>query len=184
MDKWLSQIYEGDEEAITQLVGKYTTPLRRFLLGMLKNEEDAKELVQETFLRFISHPQKFTDINQMRKYLFQIAHNIAITKLTSASARREELTDEFGNSYYYKYESATSMIIKEERKMEVWELLKKLPPQQRRVVILRNWEEMSFKEIAEVLSLSEGAVKAHYFFALKKLKEEIIKKGGKEVLNG
>lgn len=183
MDKWLSQIYEGNEEAITQLVGKYTTPLRRFLLGMLKNEEDAKELVQETFLRFISHPQKFVDISQMRNYLFQIAHNIAITKLTSASSRREELTDEFKDNYY-KDESATSMLLLEGKKREVFELLSKLPPQQRRVVILRNWEEMSFKEIAEVLSLSEGTVKAHYFFALKKLKEEIIAKRGKEVVNG
>ncbi|NMC00687.1 MAG: RNA polymerase, partial [Thermoanaerobaculaceae bacterium] len=44
MNKWLSEIYEGGEEALTALVNKYASPVRRFLVGMLKNEEDAKEL--------------------------------------------------------------------------------------------------------------------------------------------
>ncbi|MCX7830731.1 MAG: RNA polymerase sigma factor [Acidobacteria bacterium] len=182
MDKWLSGIYEGDEEALTKLINTYASSIRRFLLGMLKNEEDAKELAQETFLRFISHPQKFSDVNQMRNYLFQIAHNLAVTKATSAASKREELTDEFRE--YFRSESATSYIIAQERKKAVLDLLQKLPPQQRRVVILRNWEDMTFKEIANVLSLSEGAVKAHYFFALKKLKEEIERKGAQGVANG
>jgi len=182
MDKWISEIYEGDERALTELVNKYTSSLRRFLLGMLRNDEDAKELSQETFLRFISHPQKFKDENQMRNYLFQIAHNLAITKVTSAVSKREELTEEFRE--YYKNESATSNLLMQEKKKTVLDLLQNLPLQQRRVVILRNWEDMTFKEIAEVLSLSEGAVKAHYFFALKKLKEEISKdKRVKEVAN-
>lgn len=182
MDKWLLSIYERKEEALTDLVKEYTSPLRRFLLGMLRNEEDAKELTQETFLRFISHSRKFSDKNEMRNYLFQIAHNLAITKVTSAASRKEELTDEF--SEQAKNESATSLIMMEEKKRAVLDLLQKLPPQQRRVMILRNWEDMTFKEIANVLSLSEGAVKAHYFFALRKLREEIELKGMKEAVNG
>lgn len=181
MDKWLLDIYRGKEEALTELVEEYAFPLRRFLLGMVRNEEDAKELTQETFLRFIAHPQRFLDKTQMKKYLFQIAHNLAITKVTSAPSRKEELTDEFNERA--KNESATSLLLMEEKRRNVLELLQKLPPQQRRVVILRNWEDMTFKEIAQVLSISEGAVKAHYFFALRKLKEEIEKKGMKEAIN-
>lgn len=183
MDKWLTEIYEGGEEALTEFINKYALSVRRFLVGMLKNEEDAKELAQETFLRFISHPQRFKDESQMRNYLFQIAHNLAITKVTSAVSKKEELTDEFREKG--RDESATSLLLMKERKKAVLDILQKLPPQQRRVVILRNWEDMTFKEIAEALSLSEGAVKAHYFFALKKLKEEMTKdKLFKEVANG
>lgn len=183
MDKWISEIYEGNEKALTELVNKYASSIRRYLLGMLGNEEDAKELAQETFLRFILHPQRFRDESQMKNYLFQIAHNLAITKVTSASSKREELTDEIIE--YYKNESATSILLAKEKKNAVLGLLQKLPPQQRRVVILRNWEDMTFKEIGKTLSLSEGTVKAHYFFALKKIREEISKdKTITEVANG
>ncbi len=77
-------------------------------------------------------------------------------------------------------EGSTARLERLEREKEVKELLYALPPQQRKVVILKNWEDLTFREIGEVLGLAEGTVKAHYFFALRKMKKSIGEKGDKE----
>jgi RNA polymerase sigma-70 factor, ECF subfamily len=166
--KWLKRILEREEPALRELIELYAAPLRRFILGMVRNSQDSEDLTQEAFLRFINHPREFSDMDQLRNYLFQIGHNLAVTKLRSAPSRREQTVEEFPE-VRTEERSTKNLEQMEDRKL-VQELLYLLPPQQRRVVILRNWEELTFREIGEVLGLAEGTVKAHYFFALKKLK--------------
>jgi RNA polymerase sigma factor (sigma-70 family) len=177
--QWLRKISEREEDALRELIDLYAVPLRRFLQGMTRNPQDSEDLTQEAFLRFLSAPRSFTEVNQLRNYLFQIAHNLAITKLTSAPHRREEAVEELPE--VRTDEVSTRHLERLEEKKLVTELLYLLPPQQRKVVILRNWEELSFKEIAEILALAEGTVKAHYFFALKRLKNGLEDKRKKEL---
>lgn len=174
ISKWLNEVFERKEEPLSELIQYFSTPLRRFILTIVKNEEEAKELTQETFLKFLEKRHKFEDLRSLKSYLFQIAHNLTITNARKPSSRREENVEEMPEIVFE--ENISRVVIEDERKKFVYELLKILPEQQKKVVILRNWEELSFKEIAKILSLTEGAVKAHYFFALKKLKSEIVRR--------
>jgi RNA polymerase sigma-70 factor (ECF subfamily) len=176
--KWLQAVRDREEQALRELIDLYAAPLRRFIHGIVRNPHDSEDLAQEAFLRFLNHPQDFADLKQLRNYLFQIAHNLAITKVTSAPSRREENVEEFPE--VRMEEGSTARLERLEREKEVKELLYALPPQQRKVVILKNWEDLTFREIGEVLGLAEGTVKAHYFFALRKMKKSIGEKGDKE----
>ncbi len=181
ISKWLKGIFERKEEPLSELIKRYSPSIRRFILGIVKNDEDAKELTQETFLRFISHPQNFQEIDEMRNYLFQIAHNLSLTRITKASSRREQFYDELPERGVD--ENISKAIIKKEEREFVLNLLQLLPPQQRKVVILKIWEDLTFKDVAKIMSLSEGSVKAHYFFAMRKLREEVFKKEEKNGRN-
>jgi len=176
--KWLRGIRDREEQALRLLVERYAAPLRRFIQGMVRNPHDSEDLAQEAFLRFMAHPQEFTEVKQLRNYLFKIAHNLAVTKVTSAPSRREENVEEFPE--VRAEEGSTGNLVRLEEKEMVRELLYALPPQQRKVVVLKNWEEFTFREIGEVLGLAEGTVKAHYFFALRKMKQKMEEMSGKE----
>jgi len=167
--KWLRRIRAREEQALRELIELYAVPLRRFIQGMVRNPHDSEDLAQEAFLRFLNHPQDFTDVKQLRNYLFQIAHNLAITKVTSAPSRREENVEEFPE--VRTEEHSTRNLMRLEEREQVKELLYALPSQQRKVVVLKNWEDLTFREIADILGLAEGTVKAHYFFALRKMKK-------------
>ena len=180
--KWLQAVRGREEQALRELIALYAAPLRRFIHGIVRNPHDSEDLAQEAFLRFLNHPQDFSDLKQLRNYLFQIAHNLAITKVTSAPSRREENVEEMPE--VKTEESSTGRLVRLEQKEQVRELLHGLPPQQRKVVILKNWEELTFREIGETLGLAEGTVKAHYFFALRRMKKSLEEKGKEEIKRG
>lgn len=180
--KWLQAVRYREEEALRELIALYAAPLRRFIHGIVRNPHDSEDLAQEAFLRFLNHPQEFSDLKQLRNYLFQIAHNLAITKVTSAPSRREENMEEMPE--VKTEESSTGRLMRMEQKEQVRGLLHGLPPQQRKVVILKNWGDLTFREIGEILGLAEGTVKAHYFFALRRMKKSLEEKGQEEIERG
>lgn len=188
MEKNSKEILDGIKKkrdwAIEWLIKRYTNSIRRFLWVILKNEEDAREMTQETFLRFLKSEENFFSLEHIRNYLFQIAHNLAVTKVKSFTSRNEELTDEITSLKKNENEEVEEIVSTNETRNFIRNLIKRLPEKQKKVIILRLWEELTFKEIANILSISEGTAKAHYFFGLKNLKEEITKFKGDEIERG
>jgi len=171
-EEWLERLKKLDPEALGELVADYAAPLKRYLTGMLRNPADGEELTQETLLRFLKAVSSFRGESSVKTYLFRIAHNLALNHISSAASQRElhsgEIPDERSSSDSPQREAQTD----EEGRM-LLRAVGFLPPQQRSVVILRTWHDLSFKEIAQALSLAEGTVKAHYFFALKNLRKQL-----------
>ena len=171
-DRWLDDIKAKRQDALEAFVRAHTAPLVRYLAGMVRNRADAEELAQDTFLRFATSLDSFRGECSTRSFLFRIGHNLALNHLASAAVRREVLTGEMPNSLN-SGPSPHSDTVEGERNIRLRRALKTLPPQQRSVVILRTWLDMSFREVAEVLSLAEGTVKAHYFFGLRNLRKTL-----------
>jgi RNA polymerase sigma-70 factor, ECF subfamily len=166
---WVAQLKARDEGAVRELVRSYGGPLVRFLTGMLGSPADAEDLAQETFVRLVEHVGDFRGEASLKTYLFKIAHNLALNHLASAAHRYEVMPEEMPD----RPSSApgpTQLVSASEDAERVRALLPGLPPQQRAVVVLRVWQDLSFKEIASALSLAEGTAKAHYFFALRNLR--------------
>ncbi len=171
-DPWLDDIKAKRQDALEAFVRAHTAPLVRYLAGMVRNRADAEELAQETFLRFATSLDSFRGDCSTRSFLFRIGHNLALNHLASATVQREILTGEVPEGRN-PGRSPDSDTLEEERTIRLRRVLKTLPTQQRSVVILRTWLDLSFREIAEVLSLAEGTVKAHYFFGLRNLRKTL-----------
>ena len=169
---WVARLKARDEDAVRELVRSYGPALLRFLTGMVGNAADAEDLAQESFLRLVEHVADYRGEASLKTYLFRIAHNLALNQLSSAARRYEVYPGEMPEPTTAASGPAQELIASEDGE-RIRALLPGLPPQQRAVVILRVWQDLSFKEIASALSLAEGTAKAHYFFALRNLRRKM-----------
>ena len=170
---WHEKLRERDPEAVRKLWEELSGPLRRFLSGMLRHGADAEDLAQEAMVRFLAHAPEFRGEASVKTYLFQIAHNLALNHLTSAPTRREVFPGVLPEASTLPAESPAEAVVRGEEEARVRAAVALLPPQQRAVVLLRAWEDLSFREVGTALSLAEGTAKAHYFFALRNLRKHL-----------
>jgi RNA polymerase sigma-70 factor (ECF subfamily) len=171
--QWLEGLRKGDADAATRLWEEFSAPLRRFLSGILRHPADAEDLTQEALVRFLRHAGEYRGEASLKSYLFQIAHNLALNHLASAPSRRESYSGEIPDSPAVDVRGPVEAAQQAEEAARVREALALLPPQQRAVVLLRAWEDLSFREVAAALGLAEGTAKAHYFFALRNLRKHL-----------
>jgi RNA polymerase sigma-70 factor, ECF subfamily len=171
-EEWLERLRKRDQDAFKELVARFAGPIKRYLTGMLRNPADGEELAQETFLRFLGGLSSFRGDSSVKTYLFRIAHNLALNHIASAASQHE-----IPMGGMPPEQPAHESPHRRAQASEESELLLRavglLPPQQRSVVLLRTWHDLPFKEIAQALSLAEGTVKAHYFFALRNLRRHL-----------
>ena len=170
--EWVERLRAGEETAVRELIRSYGGPLVRFLGGMVGSAADAEDLAQEAFVRLVEHAAEFRGESSLKTYLFRIAHNLALNFLASAPRRYEVYPDEMPDRPSAE-PAAAQQVEASENAGRLRAALARLPPQQRAVVILRTWQDLSFREIASALALAEGTAKAHYFFALKNLRRQM-----------
>ncbi len=158
---------EGDEKAFAELLLRYEKKIYNLAYRMLQNQEDAADVLQETFLRAFRHLKKFKEKSSFYTWLYRIAINVSLRKL--AKKKRavekvpvEEITEIGGNGQDIPdYELRPETEMKKRKIVEtVRNALAELPAEWRSVVILRDMEGLSNKEVAEVLKISIPAVKS------------------------
>ena len=171
-DPWLRKLRSGERGAVEEFVRKHGEPLRRYLAVLLRSDADAEEIAQEAFLRLFGALASFRGDCTLKTYLYRIAHNLALNHLASAPRVHEVFPEELPDSPSEEPSPQASACDSEQGAL-LRKALAALPPQQRAVVALRTWQDLSFKEIAGVLSLAEGTAKAHYFFALRNLRKRL-----------
>jgi len=171
--RWQEQLRARDPEAVRKLWEEFSGPLRRFLAGMLRHPADAEDLAQEALVRFLAHVHEFRGEASVKSYLFQIAHNLALNHLATAATKREVFPGEVPDRVAEGAESPAEAAARQEDGERLRAAVALLPPQQRAVVLLRTWEDLSFREVGTALGLAEGTAKAHYFFALRNLRKHL-----------
>lgn len=157
---------EGEEAAFTEIVNLYSDKLFTLLVRMLRDRAEAEDALQETFLTMIEKIDSFKGSSQLYTWLYRIASNIALMKIRSRSGRVSVEIDE--NAVSSRVHSGKYLTIPEnpEEKMNKVELseildnaIKQLSPNFQQVFVLRDIEQMSGKETAEILGISEDNVK-------------------------
>lgn len=141
-------------------VNKFSDNIYRFLLKNVKSEDKAKDLVQDTFLK-LWLKVKDIDFEKAKSFLFTTAYRLMIDLI-----RREKKQGDFNDidePYHHEQYSDVSELLQE--------ALGKLPETQRSVVLLRDYEGYSYKEIGEITDLSEAQVKVYIYRARKSLKK-------------
>ena len=169
----IKSIQNGNALAFELLVERYQNSLFNFVFKMLRDYSAAEELVQEVFLKVYQALPRFEVIPNARpsSWIFKIAYNLSINEIK----RRRRLSEfkkkalEHGDEKTGQ-ESLESIRIKE-LENEVIFALKKLPERQRAALLLRVNEDLSYREISQVLNVSVSSVEALIFRARKYLKE-------------
>ncbi len=171
--KLIKEYLNGDEEALKSLVFLYTKPIYNFIYHICYEENEAKDITQETFIKVWKNLKKFNLNKEFKPWIFSIARNTTIDwirkrkpLLFSSLDDNEENTNSFEENIKDENILQEEILINEEEsrnKRDILnEALKNISVNQRTIILLKNNEEMTFEEIASVLGKPMNTVKSQY----------------------
>ncbi len=164
----------GQTDAFDTIVQRHRRAVYQLCYRFVPHHEDASDLSQEVFLRAFRALHRFRGQSALGTWLHRIGVNACLNRV-SAKVPRQETLDETDDRWLLASasESPVARVLHAERAVRMREFVSRLPGKQRATLILRVYQEMSHQEIAQVLGISVGAVKANVFHALKNLKRLI-----------
>jgi len=172
----------GDEAGYNYLVGRYHRQIIHFLFRMVRNEAIAEELAQEVFLRVYRSRESYRAEAKFSTWLYRIATNLAVNHARDTKYERTAQTLELDAP---DTESGTTpevadddpnveqRMLREERMAAIRAQVAALPERQRMAVLMHKYQEMDYRQIGEVLKLSESATKSLLFRAYQTLRERL-----------
>ena len=143
--------------------------LFRLALSITGNKQDAEDVVQDTMFHLWRKKEEWNSILDMEGYCFRSTRNIAIDKISLKENQQESIPDNFDVP---EQKSSVQDLLETEEEM-VWleSCIKQLPEKQKTIFQLREVEGFSYKQIAEILNISEEQVKVNLFRSRQKLKD-------------
>ena len=163
-----------DLEAFENRVLPAKNKLFRFALRYLGNEEDAKDIVQEVFIRVWNAREKMDGIQNWEAWCMRITKNLSLDRLRlmkGKSTQTLETSFDLHNNALSPHES-TEII---ESMKKISQMIAALPEKQRQVIHLRDVEGYSYQEISEILELDMNQVKVNLFRARNAVREKLTK---------
>ena len=171
----------GDAEAFGEIVRRWERRIFALAYGMLGREDDARDATQETFLAAFRNLRGFRGDAKVSSWLHRIAVNQCITRQRRARVRSESaLDDEVGEFSMPLQYSPASMAEGRQETLAVRRAVNSLPVELRQVVIMKEFEELTFREIADALDLPLSTVKSRLYTALKQLQMRLQKFGNEQ----
>jgi RNA polymerase sigma-70 factor (ECF subfamily) len=175
----LRAVLAGDPTAYRGLVEKYQNRVYGMVYGMLRNREDARDVTQDAFVKAYNNLGSFRLESSFYTWLYRIAMNLAIDLARKQKRRKtSSFEDEVGTrdetggiDEIHHQDNPRRALERKELYARIMEALDKLPDDQRQVVLLRELEGLSYKEIAEVMDIPEGTVMSRLFYARRKLQQ-------------
>jgi len=171
---------EGDQKAFETLLKKYRNLVYHVMIKMVRNPQEAEDLSQEAFIKAFNALASFNEEFAFSTWLMKIATNNCIDYLRKKKLRTYSIDEPI----QYKEEQVQvelpdhdptpeKQLLNEERRILINEAIQSLPPRYRHVIVLRHQEEKSYEDIAEILKLPLGTVKARIFRAREMLNKKI-----------
>jgi len=162
----------NDQRAFTSLVEKYQERAFWVAYNMLGDQEEARDVVQEAFVRVFRAIDRFDFNMSFYTWFYRIVSNLSIDRLRRLKRRHPLRLDDVGNGFPSGEDAPSARIEEDELKEEVRVLLDELPPQYKIVLTLRDLEGLSCKEIAAVTGASHPTVRWRLHTARKMFKEK------------
>ena len=184
-EQLVQAIRGGDNDSLGVLVTRWEQPLFRFVYRMMPRADDARDICQETFLRILKKSHRFRDGSRFSTWMYQIALN-----LCRDQARKSKRWGQLIASTPQLPERATghladdgsandpaSMVERRERSAALLRALDEIPAEQREVVVLKEFEGLKFREIAELLGCPESTVKSRMYYGLNGVRSALAGRG-------
>ncbi len=176
------RVAQGDEESFNFLVRKYHRAMIHFLFRMVRNQAVAEEMAQEVFLRVYRSRESYRAEAKFTTWLYRIATNLAVNHARDTKHERSAQTiyldspdPETGTMPDVADDepSAEQNLLRNERMAAIRTHVMALPERQRMAVLMHKYQGMDYREIGEVLKLSESATKSLLFRAYQTLRDKL-----------
>ncbi len=167
----------GDAEAFGELVRRWERRIFALTYGMLGREEDARDATQETFLAAFRNLRGFRGEAKVSSWLHRIAVNQCISRQRRSKVRSESaLGEEHETSFAMPFSYSPAHVAEgRQETAAVRRAINSLPVELRQVVVMKEFEELTFREIADALDLPLSTVKSRLYTALKQLQMRLQK---------
>ena len=176
------RVKAGDDAAFNYLVQKYRRPIIGFMYRMAHNAAAAEDLAQEVFLRVYRSRGSYEPSAKFSTWLYRIATNLGVNFARDTRHERpenvmnlDEPDTETGQApdLADKAPNVEEEILRRERLTAIRQKVEALPERQRMAVLMHKYQQMDYRQIAEVLKLSESATKSLLFRAYETLRQEL-----------
>jgi len=190
----VDRISSGDSTAFQEFVDRYKKKIYYIAYDITGDHDDAEDISQEVFIKVFRSLKTFRRNAKISSWLYQISVNASIDLLRKKSSKPERSMDDIeradiqenlpgsGTRAQNPERSAEDLIIQK----HISEALQKVSPKERSVFVMRHYNELKIREIAEILGVSPGTVKALFYRAIRKLRKELsfyLGNSGLEVTN-
>ncbi len=172
----VKQYVQGNEACLEMLINRHKERIFTTIILIVKDSYIAEDLFQETFIKIISNlkRKKYNEEGKFLPWAIRIARNMAIDFFRKKK-RMPTVTDSHGDDVFRKIkisnDNAEQHIIRTEKENEVRAYIDKLPREQRQVLILRHYGDLSFKEIAEMTDVSINTALGRMRYALNNMRK-------------
>jgi RNA polymerase sigma-70 factor (ECF subfamily) len=177
--RWVSLAQQGDMNAFNQLVIRHQGKIYAMIRNMVRNEADAWDLSQDVFIKAWRALPSFEARSRFSTWLFRISHNVVYDwarkrKIESSGELNDEIFDRDSIDLSARtapalIESPDEALSNSELRIKISAALEKISPEHREIVILKDVQGLSYKEIADVMECSLGTVMSRLFYARQKL---------------
>jgi RNA polymerase sigma-70 factor, ECF subfamily len=173
----IQRVLDGDGGAYRPIVERYQSRLYGMVLGMLRDPEEARDIVQNAFIKAYQSLSSFRIESSFYTWLYRIAMNLAIDACRKSKRRRTTGFDEAvasrdedgGILEMHHVDSPQKALQRKQLQDKIFRALDELSEDQREVILLREVEGLSYKEIADTMGIPEGTVMSRLFYARKRM---------------
>lgn len=160
--------------AFKELLSTYKERLYWHIRNIVKSHDDADDVLQNTFIKIYKNIQNFKGESQLFSWMYRIATNEALTHLNQNAKHHHQTTEEFQQQAISNL-AADVYFDGDKIQLKLQQAIATLPFKQQLVFNMKYFEALKYREMSEILETSEGALKASYHIAVKKIEDYLTK---------
>jgi RNA polymerase sigma-70 factor (ECF subfamily) len=179
----MQELAQGSHDAFEELLSRYEAPVLTFCYAFLRNREAAEDIAQEAFMRVFRNARRYQPVAKFTTWLYKIAANLCINELKKGKLRATLSLDEpagpdpEGSRVIERLaiegDSPLTELEKSEAQTLIGNAIEHLPPDQRTTLIMVEYHQMPYQDIAEILEVSVSAIKMRVKRARETLRETL-----------
>jgi len=177
----VARVKNGDQVAFRALFDRYNRRAFAVALGVVKNQSDALDVVQEAFVKVHKHLDGFQGTSSFYTWLYRIVMNLSIDHIRRSrkvtefdeTVRRDETLADGATLPQAAHESPSKSAVRKELTEHIQAALEELPEYHRAVIVLREVEGLSYEEMAKILRVPKGTIMSRLFHARRKMQDRL-----------
>ncbi|MBK8502288.1 MAG: RNA polymerase sigma factor [Saprospiraceae bacterium] len=171
----VQRLRKGEAGAYQKIVDQWQNRVFNFALRYSNDQHFASEVVQKTFIQVFEKIDQLKDPSKLKSWLYKIASNNCCSEgRLKAKSNYTQLEEQ--NLHTLDLDTPAKRYEKAELKTVVEEVLQQIPDEQRQVIIMKEYEGLKFREIAEILGESENTIKSRMYYGLDAMRKILINK--------
>jgi len=166
----IEQFNDGDIEAFNQIVARWQERIHRLAYRYFASYDEAVEITQKTFIKVYHNIESLEDYSKFPAWIYRISNNLCLDEVKRAGRKKARPLEALKTQRAALDAAADRAIHEKELGSILQQALKQLPHDQRIVVIMKEYQGLTFREIAEILEENENTIKSRMYYGLRSMK--------------